>query len=203
MMMQEFESRTGFYPSLNLYSFIEKAYMASNLDKDAFCKAYKNNESGIAESIARKASNVAILKTHNSNEAVNKKIAGLEQEVEMLKAHLNRELEWQPYEMEQNIKQADYAKLANGAESGQCCHYMTDEEAIRWICEEFDFDPAKVTILHEIDEVEINRHRQIRKTGKKIDRRPVYCATDYNYIRFNTRNWNYEVWNDTLRPFYD
>jgi hypothetical protein len=57
---------------------------------------------------------------------------------------------------------------------------------------EFDFDPSKVTILHEIDEYEINRHRQLSRTGKKIDRRPVYCATDYHYIRFNTSRFYYE-----------
>ena len=79
---------------------------------------------------------------------------------------------------------------------------MTDDEAIHWICDEFDFDPSKITIIHEIDEYEINRHRQLRKTGRKIDRRPVYCATDYHYIRFNTSRWYYEVWNDQLRPFY-
>ena len=80
---------------------------------------------------------------------------------------------------------------------------MTDEEAKDWICSEFDFDRDKIIILHEIDEYEINRHRQLRKTGRKIDRRPVYCATDYHYIRFNTSRWYYEVWNDTLCPFYD
>ncbi len=58
---------------------------------------------------------------------------------------------------------------------------MTDDEAIRWICDEFDFDPSKITILHEIDEYEVNRHHRLRKTGRKIDRRPVYCATDYHY----------------------
>ncbi len=68
MLMQEFESRTGFYPSQDLYSFIEKAYMESNLDKDAFCKVYKNNESGVAESIARKASNASIIEAHKSKE---------------------------------------------------------------------------------------------------------------------------------------
>jgi hypothetical protein len=79
---------------------------------------------------------------------------------------------------------------------------MTDEEAIEWICSEFDFDPSKITIIHEIDAEEANRHHQCRKTGAKIDRRPIYCATDYHYIRFNTSRWYYEVWNDQLRPFY-
>lgn len=104
---------------------------------------------------------------------------------------------------EQNVKQADYEMLAKGAADGKWAHYMTDEEAKDWISSEFDFDRDKITILHEVDELEINRHRQLRKTGRKIDRRPIYCATDYHYIRFNTSRWYYEVWNDTFRPFYD
>lgn len=113
---------------------------------------------------------------------------------------LDREQEWQPYESDRNVKQADYERLASGVPNG--AHYMTEEEAKDWICSEFDFDRDKITIIHEIDEEEINRHYQCRKTGRKIDRRPVYCATDYHYIRFNTSRWYYEVWNDTLCPFY-
>lgn len=202
MMLQEFESRTGFYPSQDLYSFIEEAYLESNLDKDAFCKAYKQNENGMAEGIAQKASITKIIASDKAEKENTKKISGLEKEIERLKAQLDREQEWKLYEMEQNVKQADYAKLAEGAADGKWAHYMTDEEAIQWICDEFDFDPAKVTILHEVDEYEINRHRQLRKTGRKIDRRPVYCATDYHYIRFNTSRWYYEVWNGSLHPFY-
>ncbi|KQM12056.1 hypothetical protein AOA80_04665 [Methanomassiliicoccales archaeon RumEn M1] len=63
---------------------------------------------------------------------------------------------------------------------------MTDAEALDWVCGEFGFDRSKVTILYEIDGYEVNRHHQLRRTGKKIDRRPVYCATDYHYIRFTS-----------------
>ena len=202
MMLEEFESRTGFYPTLDHYSFIEKAYTESDLDKDAFCQLYKKNENGIADAIARKASNAAIITADKAEKETAKKISDLEKEVQRLTAQLDREQEWKPYEMQDNVSQADYAKLAEGAEDGKCSHYMTDEEAKDWICSEFDFDRDKVTILHEVDEWEINRHRQLRSTGKKIDRRPVYCATDYHYIRFNTSRWYYEVWNGTLRPFY-
>lgn len=203
MMMQEFERRTGFYPSQDLYSFIEKAYMESNLDKDVFCEAYKQNQNGMAEAIAQKVSLAKIIASDKAEKEITKKLSELEKEVEHLKAQLNREQEWKPYEMKQNVQQADYERLADGADAGKASHYMTDEEAVQWVCSEFDFDPAKVTILHEIDECEMNRHSQIRNTGRKIDRRPIYCATDYHYIRFNTSRWYYEVWNDTLRPFFD
>jgi len=201
MMIQEFESRTGFYPSQGLYSFIEAAYMESNLDKDAFCNAYKQNENGMADAIARKTSIAKMIASDKAEKENVEKISGLEKEVERLKAQLNREQEWKIYDGDRNVKQDDYERLASSVPNA--AYYMTDEEAKDWICSEFDFDRDKIIILHEIDEYEINRHRQLRKTGRKIDRRPVYCATDYHYIRFNTSRWYYEVWNDTLCPFYD
>lgn len=86
MTIQEFESRTGFYPDHALYSCIAEAYMESNLDKDAFCEAYKNNENGMAEAIARKASTAAVV----IGSEVSMKIFKLEKRVEFLKAQLKR-----------------------------------------------------------------------------------------------------------------
>lgn len=55
MMREEFEQRTGFYPSSALYAIIEKHYTEFVGDKDAFCKAYKKNADGLAEKIQREA----------------------------------------------------------------------------------------------------------------------------------------------------
>ncbi len=202
MMIQEFEERTGFHPSMELYTEIEKAYMETGLDKDTFCRDYKQNKNGIAEAIARRATLCAISASSKAEKESAEKITELEKQVRRLCEQLEREQEWKPYEMSQNVNQADYEKLADGAETGRCSHYMTDEEAKDWICSEFDFDRSKITIIHEVPEWEINRHRQLRKTGKMLDRRPVYCATDYHYIRFNTSRWYYECWGSQLRPYY-
>lgn len=197
MLREEFEKLTGFYPTSNLYTCIENAYVNFNGDKIEFCKAYKENRNGLAEKIRDKVN------TDNYQSGMIKKqtMSKLYQEIDQLKKKLEKEQEWTVYESFNNVKQADYAKLAKGAETGRCSHYMTDEEAIEWICNEFDFDPGKITILHDIDEYEINRHKQLRETGRKIDRRPVYCATDYYYIRFNTTRWSYEAWNGILLKF--
>lgn len=206
MMREEFEKRTGFYPSQSLYEIIEKHYTEFDGDKDAFCKAYKKDADGLATKIQHEADMAAFRAEREHAAELTRRdieISKLEQQLKKVQEAIDKELEWKPYEMSGNVSQADYEKLADGAEAGKCSHYMTDAEAIAWICDEFDFDPSKITILHEIDEYEINRHHQLRKTGKKIDRRPVYCATDYHYIRFNTSRWYYEVWNDQLRPFYD
>ena len=198
MMLEEFEKRTGFYPTLVQYEAIERAYMEFDGDKDAFCKAYKKNADGMAERIQREV-NMAAFKAQNAQAA---EIASRDAEIERLKKELEREQEWKPYEDTHNVTQEQYADLAESIPGG-AAHYMTDAEALDWVCGEFGFDRSKVTILYEIDGYEVNRHYQLRRTGKKIDRRPVYCATDYHYIRFNVgRNW-WECWNGQLRPFYD
>ena len=142
---------------------------------------------------------MSTLKAQNAQTA---EITRRDIEIERLKKELEREQEWKPYEDTHNITQEQYTGLAESVPGG-AAHYMTDAEALDWVCSEFGFDRSKVMILHEIDEYEINRNHQLRRTGKKIDRRPVYCATDYHYIRFNVgRNW-WECWNGQLRPFYD
>lgn len=199
MTLEEFEKRTGYFPSMEEYAAIEKAYTEFNGDKDTFCKAYKKNEGGIAERIQREIN----MRNTDAQHEAEKTRKIMEERIAKLEQALEREQEWQPYESPNNVRQADYKQLAQGAETGSGCRYMTDAEAIAWICEEFDFNPDKITIIHEIDDYEVSRHRLLRKTGRKIDRRPVYCATDYHYIRFNTSCWYYEVWNGQLRPFYD
>lgn len=203
MMMSEFIERTGFQPTAAEYEQIEDAYYSFDGDKDAFCKAFVENggEQKVYQDRAKEIERLRsqILEIEKGHK---KELAARDRRIEELTEKLDKELEWKPFEDNENVRQADYEKLAAGADTGRCSHYMTDEEAIRWICDEFDFDPAKITIVHEIDEYEVNRHRQLRKTGKKVDRRPVYCATDYHYIRFNTSRWFYEVWNGQLRPFY-
>ena len=205
MMMSEFIERTGFEPLAFEYAKIEDAYYNFDGDKDAFCKAFVECD-GEKKIYQARAAEIERLngKILEMDKAAKKDGAEYEKRLASLQAQLDRELEWKPYEDTHNVTQADYSDLA-GSVPGGAAHYMTDEEAVDWICDEFGFDRSKVTILHEIDEYEVNRHHQLRRTGKKIDRRPVYCATDYHYIRFNAGGgaWQWEAWNGQLRPFYD
>ena len=45
MTQQEFETLTGLTVTTNEYTYIERVYMASNLQKDEFCKEWKKNRS--------------------------------------------------------------------------------------------------------------------------------------------------------------
>lgn len=199
MLREEFEHRTGVFPPMALYEVIERYYTDFNGDKDSFCQAYRKNIAGMAEKIQYEAD----MRDLDTQRRLEKRIQDLMGRIAGLEEELEREQEWRPHEIASNVSQAEYGKLAQGAEDGKSCYYMTDEEAVAWICSEFDFNPQKVTIIHEIYEYEVNRHGLLRRTGRRIDRRPVYCASDYHYIRFDTSRWRYEVWNDTLRPFYD
>ena len=51
MMIEEFEKRTGIFVTSRLYKEIERRYMELDIDKDTFCKNYKANKNGLAESI--------------------------------------------------------------------------------------------------------------------------------------------------------
>ena len=192
MMIEEFEKRTGFYPTLVQYEAIERAYMAFDGDKDAFCKAYKKNADGMAERIQREV-NMATFKAQRDQAA---ELTRRDVEIERLKKELEREQEWKPYEDTDNVQQADYTRLqtAGGTRT------LTDDEAKALLYDWYGFAKEKIKIHRTLPRYEVNRHRQLRKVGE-IDRAPIYNATDWNYIRFDCGCMSYELYNDNLRPY--
>lgn len=194
MMIEEFEKLTGIFPSADLYEAIENAYNEFHGDKVEFCKAFKTNAEGLAEKIKRAANT----KSWKANDSAAQERKALNDQIESLKQQLEREQEWKPidYEATGNVKQSEYAKLANDS----CTRILTDEEAKDLLYDWYGFAKEKVTIHHEIDKLEVNRHRVLRKVGT-ISREPLYNATDWNYIRFDCGCMSYELINDNLRPF--
>lgn len=82
MMIEEFEQRTGYFPSSAEYKAIEAAYMEFDGDKDEFCKAYKKNATEEAiERIAEAASNMKL-----SPEAVQRILDAFDRITETIKA---------------------------------------------------------------------------------------------------------------------
>lgn len=200
MMINEFIEMTGFEPTMEEYSEIEEAYYSFDGDKRAFCKHFVDNHS--EQTIYQKrVEKINKLRSQvmEVEKALMKTIADRDAEIAMLKAKLEHEQEWKPFEDDHNVKQASYEHLAG------CGRKMTDEEAIDWVVEETGFSRERIKILHEVPELEINRHRQVRRTGKMIDRSPVYDATDWNYVRFDVQanvTRSYELYNDELTPFW-
>ena len=205
MMLSEFVERTGFEPMPAEYAKIEEAYCGFNGDKDAFCAAFVSGD-GEKKIYQARAAEIDRLNGRilEMDKAAKKDGEEYERRLAFFQAELDKEQEWKPYEDTHNVTQEQYADLAESVPGG-AARYMTDAEALDWICSEFGFDRSKVTILHDIEDYEVNRHHQLRRTGKKIDRRPIYCATDYHYIRFNVGRgaWQWEAWNGQIRPFWD
>ena len=205
MMLSEFVEHTGFEPLPFEYAKIEEAYCNYDGDKDAFCQAFVSGD-GEKKIYQARAAEIERLNGKILEMDRDTKKAGEEYEKQLafLQSALDRELEWKPYECPQYVTQAQYTELAESISSG-AAHYMTDDEALDWICREFGFDRSSVTILHNISGQEINRHNHIRATKERIDRRPIYYASDYHYIRFNAGygEWQWEVWNGQMRPFWD
>lgn len=192
MMLEEFEQRTGFFPALGLYEIIENHYMNFNGDKDAFCKAYKENTDGLAEKIQREA-NVLNINAQRTAEELNKSHSD---KVAQLEAQLEKEQEWKPHEDTDNVQQPDYERLASASGT----EILTDEKAKDLLYDWYGFAKEKITIFHNVPVYEVNRHRSLRKVGE-LDRSPLYNATDWNYIRFDCGCMCYELYNDNLRPY--
>lgn len=127
-------------------------------------------------------------------------IAELKKEVAELKAALEKEEEWKVSENSgTQMSQDDYLALE------RCGNIMTEDKAAEWVAEEFGFSPKAVKIKTKVGTYEVNRHRRVRD-GKTYDRKPIYCSTDWNYVRFNiTGNvtWQYEAVNGELHPYMD
>ena len=120
------------------------------------------------------------------------KQAELEAKIERLEARLERELEWKPWTDENAFSQERYDALKKSG------HEMTDDEAKRWIADEFGFDYNKIQINRKMNTYEVNRHHQLRKSGE-IDRAPYYDATDWYYIYFTVCGMDYEAHSGSFR----
>ena len=198
MMMSEFIERTGFEPTFEEYGEIEEAYYSFDGNKDQFCADWVKNDG--AEKICRaRAVKIAQLKSQmlELDREMKKAADGYEARIAKLEKQLEREQEWEPYEYKENVKQADYERLAD-AKAGT--KVLSDEEAIEILADWWGFQPSKITILHEVKKLEKNRHNYVRAAGT-YDRKPMYNATDWNYIRFDCGMMTYEMYNGDLRFF--
>lgn len=200
MNIKEFTERTGFYPTYEHYKFIEKSYMDFDGDKDAFCKAYKANENGLAEKITREVERFVEDQTElgmHEHDAMEKRLNAQQEEIEKLKAQLDAELEWTPYKNAgTQMTQRDYVTLKESS----FAKVMTDEEAANFIAEELGFNVKRVKIIHTVETFEVNKHRRMR-VAERYDREPCYGSTDWNYVRFDVNGIEYEYINGQLEIY--
>lgn len=199
MTLEEFEKRTGYFLATEDYTVIEKVYMDFNGDKDTFCKAYKNNENGLAERIQYKINMQHINAKREAEKlkgVMDKQITELLKKIENLEKELEYELDWKPYEITDNVQQSDYEELINSSTT----EHMSDIKAKDLLYTWFGFASEKVQIRHSVSVYEKNRHGVLRKIGE-LNRFPLYNATDWNYIRFDCGCMSYELYNGNIQLY--
>ena len=197
MTMKEFIERTGFEPTAEEYGKIEEEYYKFDGDKDDFCKAFveKGREKQIC---SNRAQEIELLRSQilEMEKRIKRDIEDRDRRIALLKAELDRELEWKPADNAgTNMDQKDYEHLA---------HYgrkMTDQEAKEFIADECGFDVEKIKIHHKASAYEVNKHRRLR-VAAEYDREPVYASDDWNYVRFDCAGFMYEFVNGELRFYY-
>lgn len=200
MMLHEFTDLTGFEPSTEEYAEIESQYYEFNGDKKAFCQHFLRN-GGIQKVYDKRLETIERLRSEKMETEKNLMQALREKEarISRLKADLEKEQEWKPFEDEHNVSQTEYEKLEAAG-----VRVLSDEEAADMIAEEFGFDRSKIRIVHEVKKWEINRHRQCRAVGT-IPRKALFDAWDWNYIVFNVIGnvaHGYEMHNGDLQLYY-
>lgn len=197
MMMSEFIERTDFEPTAEEYSQIEEAYYEFSGDKNAFCKDFLKNK-GVERLIRGRASKIEELK--KELEDMEKKLEAekkaSEKEINSLKEQLDKELDWKPCEGGTTMDQGRYEKLATAGGT----RVLTEQEAKDLIYNEFGFAPEKIRIINTVHTYEANKYHLMRKANE-YTRKPVYNATDWNYIRFDCAGWQYEMVNCSLQSY--
>lgn len=198
-MKSEFIERTGFEPTAEEYTKIEEAYYECSGDKDAFCKDFLKNN-GVERLAKDRAAKIEELK--KELQGMEKKLEAQkeasEKEINSLKEKLDKELEWKPCDNGgTTMDQERYEKLA----SDRFTTVLTEDEAKKLIYEDFGFALEKIQIIQTVHTYESNKYGYMR-IADEYNRKPVYNASDWNYIRFDCCGWQYEMVDGSLQDYY-
>ena len=196
MLYNEFVTLTETEVSDEEYSYIEQSYYDSELDKAEFCKLWKrdcDNGRWAAELALRK-------KLDRMTEELKereKKISELVAQTESLCRQLDREQEWKLSDRAgTHMSQEKYIALCRNSDN--ICY----DTAKNIIAKEFGFQLDKIEIITEVETYEVSRHYRLRRKDT-YTREPLYSASDWNYIRFNVANLQYEMINGELEQYCD
>lgn len=194
MLKSEFERLTRIFLPQEMFHFIYAKYMDMEVDKQEFCRMYKDNTDDFAEKIqmeyekaVREERKEFLSKIKKEAEEADAQISNLEKQVHSIAKALEKEQEWEDYYPEKMYAQEEYSKLVNEEDE------MSVGDAKKFISESFGFMPEAVEILTQYPVQQINRHGSIRNIpGKFFTRTPMYYSTDYNYILFQCMGYLYE-----------
>lgn len=95
-----------------------------------------------------------------------------------------------------NMSEDNYQRLRGDGE-----WEISEAEAKILINKEFGFEVSRIVIISEVANYIKNGH--YARKHQSFKRKPQYCATDYNYVRFNVRGWQYEMVDGDLKIYCD
>lgn len=95
------------------------------------------------------------------------------------------------------MDQKDYIQLAHSGEQ------FSEEEAKFWIHNEYGFDPDLIELVREVSTYEFNMKTNERRIKETYKRDFYFYDMDWNYIRFNCRNWQWEIVNGMIYSYED
>lgn len=198
MLYQEFCERTNFEPTPEEYEEIERLYYKHNIDKDEFCRLWIKNH-GKEHLRQAMSGKIAELRTQLETQEIEaeRQVNQAKDEIHKLQEQLDKELQWKPYEKcGTQMSEEDYQHLVNN------CSVMTEEAVKNLLYTHFGFAQDQIKLILTVATYEINKYHQLRKV-QEYDRKPLYFASDWNYIRFDCGCMRYELINGDLMFYED
>lgn len=130
------------------------------------------------------------------NKRLKEELAAAQADNALLKKRLEDTQGWQPAkDLGTNMNQDAYAELADDSTP------MSELDAIRRVYEMCGFDMALIRIVTTVNTYEVNKQHRCRVSGE-YERAPVWSSTDWNYIRFNVADLQWELVDGELHAYY-
>lgn len=123
-------------------------------------------------------------------------IPDMEKRLDEALQEIERLENWLPYEIPENFNQKAYEELTKSGLAKE----MSDSEAVNMISTLCGFNAQDIQILRTVPKLEKSINGKIRQIGTYV-RNPLYASSDWNYIRFDCRGFEYEYVCGTLRVF--
>lgn len=193
MMNDEFEKLTGLQVGPEVYHLVECVYMNSpQLDKQAFCEQYKGNI-GFSNLLNLVEQELVELqrRVEETDAVMSQELVSKDAKIKSLEEKLDKELEWKlTKNTGTNLPQEEYEDMITTETSPKF-------DAVKFVANEWRFQEEYIRIVKTVHTYEKNRHGVLR-VKDTYEREPFYASTDWNYVRFDVNDMQYEVVNGEL-----